>query len=679
MVPTNTGRLPVGSPAANSRRTTAALVILGFVVATLTVVVVRKEWILFSVRGQTPPIAARTHEPHRLLITEFENSTGEPAVVRRLRDALQEQLAASRFADVVSADQVAEFLQLMKKPATTPVDMTVGREIALRDGTIDAFVTGSVERIDSIYVASVRIQTPHNSNLVASFRSQAPGPWQLSDAVRREMAGVQSKLDEHLGHDQKRPEVATVTTSSLRALQLYCQVVDLMDQVPMKTAPAFELLTEAIKLDSEFASAHILAAWTLRNAGRNKDAFLPYAERAFQLADTTSGAERYFILGSYHQLKLDFDKAVSAYEALLRLNPKHYWALGNLGRLYRATGRHAATAQLRARQIEIRPHQFWGNYRLAEALLLNGDMKRARQYAASAVSLVSQLDSGDMQARLSWFEILPACEAWLRDDGAEATRIAQNLEETLTRRAGADRETLTTSLGYTYLALGHRRAAERMFRALPKSESRLYQLAVVASRYGMSEQANGYFAALNDFADPPALVVGLPAMDARLLPRADELVTNWEKELDEADANLLRGQLALMRGRVATAIPLLARSIELREDRFGSPALAASEGLARAWASSGDREQAIHVLEEASQNRFRSCLWPMANAHLWVRVRADLAHLYRQVGRTPEAQAVETQLRTLLQSADRDHPFMAQLGAVANEPPVSRGGALERR
>src|SRR6185503_18935048 len=152
---------------------------------------------------------------------------------------------------------------------------------------------------------------------------------------------------------------------------------------------------------------------------------------------------------------------------------------------------------------------------------------------------------------------------------------------------------------------------------------------VVASQYGMAEQANGYFTALNDFAGPPALVVGLPAMDARVLPRADQLVASWEKELDEADASLLRGQLALMRGRATKAATLLARSIELREDRFGSQALAASEGLARAWTSSGDREQAIHVLEEASQNRFRSCLWPMANAHLWVRVRADLAHLYR--------------------------------------------------
>ena len=107
-----------------------------------------------------------------------------------------------------------------------------------------------------------------------------------------------------------------------------------------------------------------------------------YAERAFRLADTTIDTERYFILGSYYQMKPDIEKAVAAYEALLRLNPRQYWALGNLGRLYRAMGRHTTASELRARQIALRPGQFWGQYRMAEALLLKGDLDGAKRYAA---------------------------------------------------------------------------------------------------------------------------------------------------------------------------------------------------------------------------------------------------------------------------------------------------------
>jgi len=61
----------------------------------------------------------------------------------------------------------------------------------------------------------------------------------------------------------------------------------------------------------------------------------------------------------------------------------------------------------------------------------------------------------------------------------------------------------------------------------------------------------------------------------------------------------------------------------------------------------------VEVLEAASHNRFRSCLWPTANAHLWMRMRSDLAQLYRKVGREAEAETIEEQLRLLLQTADR--------------------------
>jgi hypothetical protein len=104
---------------------------------------------------------------------------------------------------------------------------------------------------------------------------------------------------------------------------------------------------------------------------------------------------------------------------------------------------------------------------MAEALLLKGDLEGAKRYAASAVSLMSQVDSGELQSRRSWFEVLPACEAWLRDDITESTRSAQDLERSLSGRAGVDRNALTTSLGYWYLALGQRRAAEQMFSRLP--------------------------------------------------------------------------------------------------------------------------------------------------------------------------------------------------------------------
>ena len=187
----------------------------------------------------------------------------------------------------------------------------------------------------------------------------------------------------------------------------------------------------------------------------------------------------------------------------------------------------------------------------------------------SAVSLASQTDSGELGTRLSWFDVLPACEAWLRDDVATSARIAGELEATLGQRASVDRNALATSLGYWYLALGQRRAAERMFLRLSDTAGRSYHLAVLASEYGEFDQVRRYVATLSGLMDPSVFTVGFPTLDPRLLPMAEVLVSSWEKKIEESDVKLLRGQIALMRGFTQKARTLLENSIAIREDRFG--------------------------------------------------------------------------------------------------------------
>jgi tetratricopeptide (TPR) repeat protein len=600
-------------------------------------------------------------EPHRILLAEFNNHTDDPGLATRLRDTFQEQLGIDRFANVVPADQIAGYLRLMRKPAGAPIDAAIAREVSLRDGAIDAFVIGAVDRIESRYVASFRVLTPAEAVVVASFSARAATPAELLDEVRREITSLQLRLDAAMPHEPALSPLPRVTTASLRALELYAEAAKLMDHVPIKTGPAFELLREAVRIDPDFASAHILAAWSLRNAGQPQALQLPHAERAFELADTTSDAERYFILGSYYQLTLEVDKAIAAFEALLRLDPTHYWALGNLGRLYRAVGRNDAASELRARQVAIRPQHFWGNFRLAESLFLQGDLKGSEEYAVRAASQISDRDPGDLQSRRSWLEILPACKAWLRDDVGEALRIVDDLESTLTERHGADRDAMSTALGYMYLALGRRQAADRTFRRLPQSADRLYHLAVLGSHFGDEEPVRQYFQAQPDPTRAAASFHGFPTLDGRWSPPTSGLLDRWTKSLDAADASLASGQVALMQGRTAEARRLLQESIDLREDRSGTPALLALVGIAQALRLSGDVPQAIHTLEEASRNRYPSCLWPTASAHLWVQLRTALGQLYRQVDRHADAIEVETQLRTLLAVADDDHPVLARL------------------
>ena len=646
------------SPVAIVRKTVTGPVrgyrlVVGLGLAALTVAMVAGTGL---VRNNPTPASTPTEaKPHRILLAKFQNHTDDPQLGVRLRDAVQDQFGSNRQANVVPANQVAEYLRLMRKPPDTVLDAGIAHEISLRDGAIDAFVIGTIDQVESAYAVSISVLTPVAATVVASFSTEAATPAQLMSRVRRVLDSRRAEIGKGLAHNRRDAPLPRVTTSSLRALELYAEAVNLMDQVPMKTGPAFELLNEAIRLDPGFASAHNLAAWSLRNAGQPQAKVLPHAERAFKLADLTTDAERYFILGSYYQLTLAVDRAIAAYEALLRLDPDNYWALGNLGRLYRTVGRHDAVSALNVRRVAIRPAQFWGNFRLAEALFLQGDLAGAEKYAERAAAQVSEKDPAVLQSRRSWMTILPACKAWLRDDVQGTLGMINDLESKLGERHGADREAMTTSVGYMYLALGLRDAAERVVRRSPQSADRLYHLAVMGSHFGDTREVQDYFTALPDPASASASFHGFPMLDARWAGQTSLLLDKWRSRMDAADLALLRGQVALMGGLTTDAVRLLTESVASREDRHGSPALSASLGIARAIRRSGDAHQAVHVLEEASRNRYASCLWPGVNAHLWVQLRHELAGLYRVVGRLDDAVAVESQLNTLLALADDDY------------------------
>lgn len=119
-----------------------------------------------------------------VLIAQFENRTGEPVFDRTLEYALERELSNSRFVNVVPRERIEDTLQLMKKPTTTAVDSTVGREVCLRDDGIRALITGRVEKLDTTYVVSAALVNPGNGVSVASFSEEAVGQKEVVPAIR---------------------------------------------------------------------------------------------------------------------------------------------------------------------------------------------------------------------------------------------------------------------------------------------------------------------------------------------------------------------------------------------------------------------------------------------------------------------------------------------------------------
>ena len=337
-----------------------------------------------------------------VLIADFENQTGGAIADGTVEYALAHALGESRFVNVVPRERVVDTLGLMRRPPETAVDAAVGREIALRDGGIRAILTGRVDKLDSTYALSAVLVEPATGRTVASVREEAAEDSEFLPAVQRLSNRVRARLGEALADIERSARaLEKVTTPSLSALQLFSEADRLL---PLgKGDVTEELLRQAVAEDPDFASGYMQLALTIRYQLRPATEYLPPAERAVALAARVSERERYYILGSYHEMlgmaaqaardedlaTIEYEQAVTVLEALLRLYPDHYWGTSRLGHANEQLGRMEEAWRWLARRADLRPTRLPQIVNLARHFLVIGDVAAAEPYLERARALAS--------------------------------------------------------------------------------------------------------------------------------------------------------------------------------------------------------------------------------------------------------------------------------------------------
>jgi DNA-binding winged helix-turn-helix (wHTH) protein len=153
-----------------------------------------------------------------VLITSFDNRTGNPVFDGTLEHALERELSNSQFVSVVPHERTDDVLQLMRKPLDTKIDAALGREICLRDGGIRALLTGRVEKLGTTYVLSAQLVNPADGLTVASMSEEDRDDSQIVAAVRRLSNRVRETLGEKRALVQQSDRrMEKVTTPSLQA------------------------------------------------------------------------------------------------------------------------------------------------------------------------------------------------------------------------------------------------------------------------------------------------------------------------------------------------------------------------------------------------------------------------------------------------------------------------------
>jgi len=603
-----------------------------------------------------------------VLVSQFDNRTGEPGIDDIASYALQTELSSSHQVRIVPPERVQRVLQMMKRPPNAVVDAAIGWEICLRDGGIEALVTGRITKLGPRYLISVLLIDPVTDVGVKGFTEEAPDQVGLLRSIRLLSNSVREQLGEALPlihHDSNHLE--PVTTPSLQALQLYSAAAASRAE---DDAQVDELLSAALREDPKFASAYIDLAWVSMNFGRPKETWVQAARRALELADSLPERERYFIRGSYNQMIGNRAEAIAAYESLLQLYPSHLEALEHL---YELTRRK----ELLYRLADIHLDSFEWNRRAWVKSNAENDAPSEQRFATRAQQLAT---SGNLESANEPVEAAVKLAGAYHYLQRGELRVAQAEAE----RAGADfdvlgprgKNSLAIAEGNFYFFLGKLQKAESWYARTDPVSKRFYS-AVLAEARGAPFSPS--LARIWDqdatfcLFDPELAMKLVSAGDLRL---AEKLAGPQEVSLDSARAglsdysSLSKGTIELYRGNVKNAITLLKRAnADLRagpsmDVRIVGTRLIAAETLASALERKGEIGAAAEILEPFEAYPVfdpADVLGSPAEA------RFHLARLYRRLGRTANAEKIEAELRGLFSGADADYTLARLVQSASHQ------------
>jgi eukaryotic-like serine/threonine-protein kinase len=330
-----------------------------------------------------------------ILLTEFENKTGEDVFDSTLRQGLAVQLQQSPFLDIFPETRTRATLQLMSLSPDERVTRDRAREICQRQG-LKAFIAGTIVKFERNYSITLEALHGQTGDQLALVQVEAEGKDQVLKALSRATTELREKLGEELSSIQKFDAKLEVTTSSLEALKEYA--LGRSEQDRGQFFKAIEFYKRATEMDPNFAVAWLGVGLQYANTGQPALA-AESMSKAFALSNRVSEDERARITYFYYQIVTgELEKAIEAQEAYVRSYPRAARGPGNLGNLYSITGQFEKSVAATNEALRLNPNtSIWpGN--LGEALIGLNRFEEARDVCQRA--LAQKLDSTSIRERL---------------------------------------------------------------------------------------------------------------------------------------------------------------------------------------------------------------------------------------------------------------------------------------
>jgi tetratricopeptide (TPR) repeat protein len=618
----------------------------------------------FWIWGRLSEPALAFNERDWILISDFENLTGDAVFDGPLRLALEVGVAQSRYVNVLPPQRLQAALQRMKRPTTERLDETLASEVALREGA-KAVLSGSISQVGDVYALTARLVDPQSRAAVLTESVQARGKQEVLGALDELATRVRRELGESLSTiSQAAVPLPNATTASLEALKLYADSMRQKDDAASNT-----LMRQALKVDPDFAMAH--AEMGRRYYLKPDRAVRLEAEkhiaRALSLVDRLTPRERlwiqataddarglrvravdgyrtylaqypddgraWFRMGWAYMAGLSqYEHAVEAFNRVIALNPKDAPAHVNLATCYRGQRKFEQAVEMYRKAFELDPQMLLGqfvNHEYGSTLIHLGRLDDA---AAVFLKMRAQPDATSKARSYRSMAFLEMYRG--RYDAAikelrQAVLIDQSNEFGVSEYR--DRLILARALGAKGMApaaASELDAATRLRTTLSLGPEWLRMLAKLEARRGRVKEARRL----------------VDEMSKRAWDATASSSANRSMEEDQTYINQAQGEVALAERRFDEAIRLLeaASLSDTDEDLV--------ESVAAAQAAAGHLDAAAKRYEAfLAAPRFGS-----ESQELWFRSHAALGEIYERLGRPDDARRTYEALVTIWKDGNQD-------------------------
>jgi len=308
---------------------------------------------------------ARLTDKDTIVLSDFDNKTGDAVFDDTLKQGLSVQLEQSPFLALVSDRKVNETLKLMGRQAGDRLTPEVTHEIRQRTGS-KAMLTGSIAGLGSQYVIGLKAVNCNTGDVLAEAQEQAAGKEAVLKALDAAAVSLRSELGESLSLVQKyATPVEEATTPSLEALKAYS--LGVKTAYAKEATAALPFFKRAADLDPNFAMAYSWTSVVYRDnneIGRGAE----YVRKAYGLREKVSERERFNIEGFYYLFATgELEKAAQTFELWHQTYPRDDFPSRNLGVVSSLLGNWDKALQESREALRLGPNIGYNYLNLGEA------------------------------------------------------------------------------------------------------------------------------------------------------------------------------------------------------------------------------------------------------------------------------------------------------------------------